>query len=113
LSVIDPNVEYFNECELDPSFEVRSAQIQKNKIALSIYPNPVQDILSFELLNFESDQPVIVQVSDISGRIVLSTSVKVEGTNSIHVGKLESGCYLIKVNSDTVGSFSEKFCIIR
>jgi hypothetical protein len=113
LSVIDPLFEYVNECELDPSFEVRSAQIQQNKTALKIYPNPVQDVLNFELLNLDSDQPVLIQVSDISGRIVLSTSVKVEGSNSIHVGKLESGCYLIKVNTDTVGSFSEKFCIIR
>ncbi len=65
------------------------------------------------MLNFESDQPVMVQVSDFSGRTVLTTSVKVEGSNSIHVGKLESGCYLIEVKTDTVGSFSEKFCIIR
>jgi hypothetical protein len=113
LSVIDPNFEYFNECESDPTFIPRSARILNPKSALKIYPNPVQDILNFELLNFESDLPVMVQVSDISGRTVLSTSVKVESSNSIHVGKLESGCYLFKVKTDSVGSFSEKFCIIR
>jgi hypothetical protein len=113
LSIIDPNFEYLNECESDPSFEIRSVLVQNPKSALNIYPNPVQEILNFELLNFESDQPVMIQVSDISGRTVLSTSVKVEGSNSIHVGKLESGCYLLKVKTDAVGSFSEKFCIIR
>jgi hypothetical protein len=51
LSVVDPLFEYFNECELDPSFEVRSAQIQKKQTALKIRLF-IQCIMSHKILYY-------------------------------------------------------------
>ncbi len=66
-----------------------------------LYPNPVEDILNIELGNdilIES-----VNIIDLNGRVVL-TSTK----NSINTGKLQSGFYAIRIDTE-VGSVTKKF----
>jgi len=113
LSVVDPNMVYSHECEFDPNFEIRLAPIVDPKSMLKVFPNPTNDILYFEILNFTTDDAATIEISDISCRIVLSYTTTIDHLNKTDVSKLQSGCYLFKITTKSNESFSEKFCIIR
>ncbi|WP_411810872.1 T9SS type A sorting domain-containing protein [Chryseobacterium scophthalmum] len=68
------------------------SEISNDKTELSIYPNPVQDVLNIQSKN----QIVKAEIYDVNGRILLSTSLK---GNSIHVSELSKGNYIIKLFS--------------
>jgi hypothetical protein len=64
--------------------------------AIRIYPNPVTE--SFRIDGLTAPTPVTV--TDVSGRTVLQQTV--EGDESIFVGHLPQGIYLVRVNGKTV-----------
>ena len=69
---------------------------------VTVYPNPVNDQIK---LKFISDYkgPGMIEISDLSGRIVLSEAVYIdEGLTgmSIRIADLEPGLYLLTVLSD-------------
>lgn len=59
---------------------------------ISIFPNPVESILNFDLKNTGER---IIRIFDVQGRQVLSK--KTEGMNSINVSELEAGLYLLEI----------------
>lgn len=66
---------------------------------LSIYPNPVSDLLTIEFITLESDQVTIV-LTDITGKTLRkfpNVSVEQTGYVEIPVHSLENGIYLIRV----------------
>jgi fibronectin type 3 domain-containing protein len=66
---------------------------------LSVYPNPARDLIYVSIPgdnNFDR-----VEIMDLSGRVVLSQSVKsVTGTASLKVDQLQGGIYLINLYGD-------------
>lgn len=69
--------------------------LQENdlKSAISIYPNPVKDVL-----NFMSEDIIIkIEIYDIAGRIVSSNSVS---ENKIDLSELKTGNYIAKVYTE-------------
>ncbi len=113
LSLVDPNMVYSNDCEFDPNFEIRLAQASEPKSMLKVFPNPVNDILYFEILNFTNGIEATIEISDVSGRIIVSYTTTINDLNKTDVSKLQGGCYLFKVTTKNNVSFSEKICIIR
>jgi uncharacterized protein (TIGR02145 family) len=71
-----------------------------------IYPNPVEDLLviSGQALN-DIRNPLKVQIIDLSGRVVLSTSLS--ASNSLDVSRLSPGVYFVKAGNKT-GKFIKK-----
>lgn len=72
-----------------------SLGIQENELIndISIYPNPVKDIL-----NFKTEQNVIkAEVYDIAGRILSSNSVS---ENKIDMSELKTGNYILKLYTE-------------
>ena len=69
-----------------------TSEISNDKIELSIYPNPVKDVLNIQSKN----QIVKAEIYDVNGRILVSTSLK---GNSINVSELSKGNYIIKLFS--------------
>ncbi|MBW3523789.1 T9SS type A sorting domain-containing protein [Chryseobacterium sp. NKUCC03_KSP] len=69
-----------------------TSEISNDKPELSIYPNPVKDVLNIQSKN----QIVKAEIYDVNGRILISTSLK---GNSIHVSELSKGHYIIKLFS--------------
>ena len=63
----------------------------KNNL-VRVYPNPVQENLFFDLP--ESFSPSDVEIYDISGKLI--RSFKYEEKNSVKVGDLNSGVYIVK-----------------
>lgn len=64
----------------------------------SVYPNPASDLVQFEF-NSISSQNVTINLTDLSGRVVLSKSIDAsEGLNygSFDVSKLAKGVYTFK-----------------
>ncbi|MDQ0780522.1 T9SS type A sorting domain-containing protein [Chryseobacterium sp. W4I1] len=67
-----------------------TAEIKTGKENVSIYPNPVQDVLYIK----SNDEIVKAEVYDAAGRILITTSVK---GNTINVSELAKGNYIIKL----------------
>ncbi len=78
------------------------ATTERKGINVSMYPNPVSDVLTIET----GVEATAVEVLDLAGKVLLS-----ETTNSIHqlnVATLPTGLYLVKVQS-AVGVSTHKF----
>ncbi|HKK26126.1 MAG TPA: T9SS type A sorting domain-containing protein, partial [Gracilimonas sp.] len=77
----------------DDFVDNNSASISK----ISIYPNPVTDLATLNLNDFEADQ-ADVRVLDLQGRVVFAKPVSnIKGEIKINVGYLKSGHYLVQV----------------
>lgn len=63
---------------------------------LTLYPNPVQDVLN---IRFDSYENVDVVVTDLNGRIVYNENVS--GLTSIDLSNQPTGIYLVNVGSTT------------
>ncbi|GEN70459.1 DUF7619 domain-containing protein [Chryseobacterium lathyri] len=66
------------------------SETKTGKENVSIYPNPVQDILYIK----SSEEIIKAEIYDASGRILNTTGVK---TNSVNVAELAKGNYIIKL----------------
>ena len=67
-----------------------TSEIKNNKNVISIYPNPVKDILYIESTN----EVTKVEIYDTAGRVITSMGTK---GNSVDVSHLPKGNYLIKL----------------
>jgi hypothetical protein len=66
----------------------------------NIHPNPTTDELNFDIVSTEKG-PALVEVMDISGRVVMTYTEQVsEGRNSVRVdlSQLSEGVYMLKVS---------------
>ena len=63
-----------------------------DKVEVSVYPNPVQSIINFSGLT----SPVKATVFDMLGKRLLQAEV----TNSLELGHLKSGIYMLKIKSE-------------
>jgi hypothetical protein len=64
----------------------------ERKPSLAVYPNPCTD--GFKVSGI--DAPANVIITDLTGRVVVTTMVEVDG--DVPVGHLKQGTYLVKVN---------------
>jgi len=69
-----------------------TSEISNDKADLTIYPNPVKEVLNIQSKN----QIVKAEIYDTNGRILISASLK---GNSINVSELSKGNYIIKLSS--------------
>lgn len=67
-----------------------TSEVKNDKNTISIYPNPVKDILSLK----SPDEVTKVEIYDVAGRVINSMGAK---GNSINVSDLPKGNYLIKL----------------
>ena len=69
--------------------------IEQNRTErISFYPNPAQ-----HTIYFETDKPIQVEILDLSGNILLKSFV----SQSLDVGSLSTGFYIIKVSGKLAG----------
>ena len=61
---------------------------------ISIYPNPVNDILNIKL---KDNQKISFVITDINGREIIS---KTSNDNNINVSNLKKGIYFVKITND-------------
>ncbi len=75
-------------------------------VSISVYPNPVTDVV-----NIETAVEGLLEIYSVNGQLLIN-KVVTEGINSINVGNLMQGAYLLKF-SDVNGNSATKKLLIR
>lgn len=70
--------------------------------SVSLYPNPVKDKLTVDLISYSDTQ---IEIFDILGKRVFKTQIK--GDSVLNLESLKSGIYILKINQDN-SSISKK-----
>lgn len=66
---------------------------------LSVYPNPVSDVLTIQNLNVPGNGTI--EVLDVQGKVILSTPVtKTYGNVELDLSNVENGVYFVRVTTD-------------
>ncbi len=82
--------------------------------SFKIYPNPTKDILFVEILIEDSDDAIILSLTDISGRKVMEVELEDNSSTSIvDVSKLKEGVYLCKIQHGGNAILHNKLVIVR
>ncbi len=70
---------------------------------VSVYPNPTTSLIHFDLDAKQFNEPVVMRMFDVTGRMVLTQTLSVN-ENTINVSHLKPGIYSYRLN-ETYGSF--------
>lgn len=95
-------IDWVKVYEMDTSLNVGSLNVNSS---FNVYPNPTQQSLTVEI---DKANKFKVLITDLSGNIVLSTTLNKSGT--IDVSSLKKGVYVIWLN-DGLSSLSKKITI--
>ena len=79
-----------------------------NKLAVNIFPNPVQDILNIKISNFK--QGAQLKLFDIAGRLLMEKSISSEQTQ-INVANLAKGVYIVEIQTGKLDVVRQKIMI--
>lgn len=69
-----------------------------NQADLSVYPNPVADVLAIKGLTAKGN--VTVKVIDVLGKVVLTENVTAAQNISVNVNNLKKGAYTVEISSE-------------
>ena len=82
-----------------------TSALRKGEMELSVYPNPAQSILYLSIPGIANaiEADVLIEISDMLGRIVLQQDGLVNGESAVEmdVSMLASGQYAVQVTSDS------------
>lgn len=78
-----------------------------DEIESNVYPNPFTNYLNIDLLN--SEKGALIEIFDISGRIVYQKKSNHNSTLRIDTEELLTGLYLLKISSDSTYKVEEIF----
>jgi len=76
----------------------------KNKLQVSVYPNPANDNLFVELDSKTKNAQITI--SDLSGKLIINT--KLSNQNNVDISGLQLGMYMLTVSTEN-GSETVKF----
>ena len=80
-----------------------TAEMAASEMPYTLYPNPVKDLLS---LRFDDGtEPESVELYDLAGRLV---GTKPNGLESIDMGAMPSGVYMLRVTMKNGARYHEK-----
>jgi polyhydroxybutyrate depolymerase len=93
---------FFNQYNLASLTNIED--IEKQNLAISVYPNPANTILNFNTDNFNNSESI--EITDLLGKVVLS-----DHTNSttINIEKLQPGIYFLSIKNGNNKSGKAKF----
>lgn len=82
----------------------------QEKVALTLFPNPVGNDLNLSFVNNRPNEPVRISIYTIDGKLMkqVSKRTKKEVAWKVNISDLPSGNYLVKLDGDYF-SFSEQF----
>jgi len=93
-------------CVVEGCFSVGINEEQK-EVGLSVYPNPVADVLRVRFADKSVLSLVAITISDMLGREVLR--FKAKSNTALDVSTLKSGLYMVRTKSENGVSSSAKF----
>ncbi|MFZ4435574.1 MAG: T9SS type A sorting domain-containing protein [Flavobacterium psychrophilum] len=78
-----------------------------NTITTTTYPNPFVDVMNFEFSQAITDK-ILVQLFDVRGRLVFSTSQKAEGTLlTVNLPNLATSNYLVHLTTPSYSYYTQ------
>ena len=81
---------------------VTSSKVHLSEKAVTLYPNPVKDILTIDLNTFKTTEKIHLSVLKISGETVLDKEINAfVGTLELPVQHLGKGVYILKIENDS------------
>jgi hypothetical protein len=98
---------------LQPNLKVTALNdIEQNAFEVRVYPNPTPDLLNFEY-DLDKEQGILVQLYDLSGKVLYSKSFHSASCNeSIDMKGFSSSLFILKISSLS-GDFIETYKIQR
>ncbi len=88
---------------------VLSNETIANNNNVSIYPNPVKDVLNVNIKDFSNE--VSIRIVDINGREVYAQKINnINSSNAINLSSLSSGIYVLKLKGENL-DYSEKIIL--
>lgn len=79
---------------------------------LSVYPNPANDLINF-MFNSAEAESAIVEVRDVTGRLIESLQMKNGTTTQLNVSNYENAIYLLYLNINGNLVESKKLVIVK
>ena len=71
-----------------------------NKNEISIYPNPVSDMLNIRYISNKPNEKINIEILSIDGKIMYNKPFELNNsTQSIHTGSWSRGIYLLRFNN--------------
>jgi PKD repeat protein len=67
---------------------------EEDKLSVSYFPNPAKDVIHFE---FTKSLPAKIDLSDFSGKLVLTETLEGSKGSKINVGHLKAGVYFLQI----------------
>ncbi|MDB4656077.1 T9SS type A sorting domain-containing protein [Flavobacteriales bacterium] len=93
-------------CEIENCFSVGIEEEQK-ETGLSVYPNPVTDVLRVRFADNSVHSLVAITITDLLGRVVLRSSEK--GNTALDVSALKRGIYMLRTTDESGRMATVKF----
>jgi hypothetical protein len=107
---------YRSLCEIDfsqRSFEDNDHGGKHEEPSLNVYPNPVSDVLTFELNGaIDIDSKCVIEIFNIDGKKILSETTKGKQTIDINVHTLHGGVYYYVYTIDAA-SFRGSVVVVK
>lgn len=89
------------------------SELEEEDNGFSVYPNPSNGVVTIEY-DLETDEPLTVQVYDLSGRSVYSASLNGEDAKAeVLLNGVPSGLYLLRVTVNGETKHSEPISVVR
>lgn len=86
--------------------EVRSIDLKNNLQQVSIWPNPATDQL--RIVTQSGDNNSKARIFDLSGRMIAQKQLQPASVNTMNIGSLPTGTYIVKIESGDGISYNQK-----
>ncbi len=98
-------IDFDGAYEYSPMVSVHFAPDPKKP---TLFPNPADDVLSFQLSEILKSTEVFIQIQDVNGRILMETKINYPSETGIDISGLQSGLYFIQVDEKFLDRFVKK-----
>lgn len=86
-------------CALPFTRYTTTPSVAKSEQGLQLYPNPTSKVVNLEL-EAVSNEKATLEIYSLTGQLLRQQTIQ-EGINSLEVGHLSNGCYLLRVQNGT------------
>jgi hypothetical protein len=91
---------FFGSKFKSPNFNLGIGDAALINRELTIYPNPASDYISIKLFGpVSSKAAVVVQIADLTGKMVKNITTSMSGLNNISIADLDAGIYILSVTT--------------
>ena len=92
-----------------PGDNVRTPD-EQNGLTFSVYPNPVKDIVSISIFGLQETEKIVIEVTDISGRLVYNgqiTGAVSQSITTFDASAFPKGVYQLTLRTQS-GVYTER-----